>query len=489
MKKTSNLLQILTAVIASIVPGLNPAVCQPVRVHPENPHYFEYKKKPAVFVTSAMHYAAVLNTAMDYDTYLELLAKYKFNHHREFVIACYSWHDENEWEQIQTPLTPRPGKLLSPYGRSDVKGAGDQGNKFDLNTWNPDYFKRLKDFCRKADSLRIVIEIVLFTVQYDQPEWETNPHNSINNINNAGNVRFNEYTFVNEKALLDRQKDLVRKIVSELNEFDNVYYEICNEPYWAKGIPEKNPDVKAQHFLTEVNEWQKQIAAVISDTEKELPKKHLIAQNLANTYYKIDTLCHSSVSVLNFHYAFPPDAVTDNYALDLPLSFDETADGCDAPYRRTEAWAFMMAGGAVYSNLDWSFANDDQMGAGRNPAGRRQSGFEVKQQLSVLKVFFDKFDYLHSKPVDRSRLQNIPGKILYYGLENQSETAIYFLKQSVVDLSQAKLSLPSGKYEIQWIDPMTGSVIGKKTTHTNDNHLFLSFPSFSDDLLLVIKKV
>jgi len=43
---------------------LSPA--EPVKPHPSNPHYFIYQGKPAILITSAEHYGAVINIAFDY---------------------------------------------------------------------------------------------------------------------------------------------------------------------------------------------------------------------------------------------------------------------------------------------------------------------------------------------------------------------------------------------------------------------------------------
>ncbi|HJZ41618.1 MAG TPA: DUF6298 domain-containing protein [Bacteroidales bacterium] len=465
------------------------SMAQPVRLHPGNPHYFEYKDKPLVLIASGLHYGAVLNLDINYEEYLKTLDQYGFNLHREFIIPCYEWQPEDKWDQEQTPLSPRPGKLLSPYARSSAPGARDSLNRYDLDKWNQEYFDHLKDFCRKADDRGIIVEIVMFTVLYGEGAWETNPLNTINNIQGVGNGKYNDYTFIGDPLLLERQKQLVRKTVTELNEFDNVYFEICNEPYWAKGIPGGNPEIKEQHFLPEVNDWQAVLAGVIAETEQDLPKKHLIAQNLANTYYKIDTLCHPSVSVLNYHYAFPPNTVPDNYSINLPVCFDETANGCNAPDRRIEAWAFLLAGGAVYNNLDWSFAIDDQTGRGRNPAGRRRSGVEVKQQLSVLKHFMDTFDFIRAKPIEPGRIRNMPEKVLWYGLENKEVLTIYFLKQTGIVIPKALLEISPGNYELTWIDPIDGSIIRKIKIINKENSLPLEFPDFPDDLLLSLKRI
>ena len=72
---------------------------------------------------------------------------------------------------------------------------------------------------------------------------------------------------------------------------------------------------------------------------------------------------HPSVSVLNFHYAFPPIAVGQNYHLNKVIGDNETGfDGnADSIYRR-EAWAFIIAGGALFNNLDYSFTSDHEDG-------------------------------------------------------------------------------------------------------------------------------
>jgi hypothetical protein len=44
-----------------------------LRLHPQNPHYFEFGGKPVVLVTSGEHYGAVLNRAFDYAKYLDAL--------------------------------------------------------------------------------------------------------------------------------------------------------------------------------------------------------------------------------------------------------------------------------------------------------------------------------------------------------------------------------------------------------------------------------
>lgn len=49
------------------------APSEPLSLHPENSHYFLFRGKPTVFISSGEHYGAVLNQDFDYLTYLNTL--------------------------------------------------------------------------------------------------------------------------------------------------------------------------------------------------------------------------------------------------------------------------------------------------------------------------------------------------------------------------------------------------------------------------------
>ena len=43
-------------------------------------------------------------------------------------------------------MAPLPGRFLCPWARSGQEGYKGGGNKFDLERWDEDYFKRFRDF-------------------------------------------------------------------------------------------------------------------------------------------------------------------------------------------------------------------------------------------------------------------------------------------------------------------------------------------------------
>lgn len=103
-----------------------------------------------------------------------------------------------------------------------------------------------------------------------------------------------------------------------------------------------------------------EIARTVADTEANWPGRHLISRNIANGVEEISNP-DPFVSIFNFHYARPPGAVAMNYKLNKPIGMNETGfDGTnDAPYR-IQAWDFLLAGGALYNNLDYSFTTEHE---------------------------------------------------------------------------------------------------------------------------------
>jgi len=96
-------------------------------------------------------------------------------------------------------------------------------------------------------------------------------------------------------------------LVTELKDFDNLYYEICNEPYFG-GV---------------TLDWQRHIADTIVETEKTFPSHHLISQNIANNQARVKNP-NPAISIFNFHYASPPETVAMNYALNKVIGENET---------------------------------------------------------------------------------------------------------------------------------------------------------------------
>src|SRR5437660_10810156 len=57
---------------------------QPISLHPDNSHYFLFRNKPTVLITSGEHYGSVLNLDFNFKKYLDTLHEDGLNLTRTF---------------------------------------------------------------------------------------------------------------------------------------------------------------------------------------------------------------------------------------------------------------------------------------------------------------------------------------------------------------------------------------------------------------------
>lgn len=458
--------RLLLAAFALAGPVAFAAEPTPFAPHPVNPHYFLFRGKPAVLVTSGEHYGAVLNRDFDYVKYLDELKAFGLNHTRTFTgVYC---EDTKSFGITRNALAPAAGKLLCPWARADVPGYAGGGNKFDLTKWDAAYFARLKDFVKQAGDRGVVVELDLFCPFYDDAMWNLSPMNAANNVNGPGKLgREAVYNRDTNGGLQAVQEAVARKIVAELNGSDNLYYEVCNEPYFG-GV---------------TDDWQRRIVDVIVEVEKPLPHKHLISLNVANGSKKVEKP-HPAVGIFNFHYCSPPDAVGVNYVLNKPIGENETGfKGTGDTHYRMEGWEFLLAGGAIYNNLDYSFVAGHEDGTfaypPKSPGG---GGRAFRGQMKVLKDFVHGFDFVRMKPDETVVKGGLPAKGRARVLSEPGKQYAAYLFGGPE--AKPSLALPAGKYKAEWVSPLTGKVLKAEAITAAGPTTELASPKYETDIAL-----
>ena len=464
----------------------------PIRLHPENQHYFLYKGKPLALVSSAEHYGAVLNLGFDYQRYLRVLSEDGMNYTRIFTGTYFEIPGESFGIQYNT-LAPSKDKIITPWAVvvTDLSGKV----KYDLATWNEAYFKRLKDFMKTATDLDIIVEVTLFSSIYRDAHWDICPQNPANNINITHEViRFDAHTLKNG-TLLDYQVSFVRKMVQELNEFDNFFFEIQNEPWSDHQVPVYNivnkedlrPEdwtFKADFADNESMAWQDKLASVIVEEETKLPKKHLIAQNYTNFKAPIPVV-NDHISIINFHYAWP-EAAEWNYHYNRVIGFDESgfAGSGDQVYRR-QAWQFMLSGGGLFNNLDYSFFVGHEDGSGINNAPGGGSKI-LRQQLKILSEFLHGFELQKLYP-NISCVKSSPGLIPYVLSDKNNVYAVY-LRAVGTENTILELVTSDGNFKVQTLNTTTGSYSDPEEIESHNDFIKIEVEIPDGELALRIIK-
>jgi hypothetical protein len=460
------MLSLLAALAASSVTAMPSET--PLALNPANPHYFTFRGKPTVLITSGEHYGSVLNLDMRHEPYLDALKRDGLNLTRTFSgVYCESPADFNIRENT---LAPAANRYITPWARSSQPGYPNGGNRFDLTKWDDAYFARLKSFVSEAEKRGIVVELVLFCPFYGDSMWNLSPMNAKDNVNGVGTMPRDEVYTLKHPEMVAVHDAVVTKIVTELRDAPNLYYEICNEPYFG-GV---------------TLEWQKHISETIAKAESGLPHRHLIAQNIANDWAKVENP-NPLVSIFNFHYASPPRAVYENYRLGKAIAFDETGfKGSDDFTYRAQAWEFLLAGGAVFDNLDYSFTAAKPEGTMHVSAPTPGGGSpELRRQLSFLKRFMAGLDFVHMAP-DLTSLKSAGAGVTSTLLSRPGMWyAAYFQGGTK---AEARLDLPGGDYQVEWLDPAGCKSLVKATFTHGGGVRELDSPPYTQDVVMRIRR-
>jgi hypothetical protein len=374
-------------------------------------------------------------------------------------------------------LAPCKGKLIAPWARSSRPGYVNGGNKFDLDTWDTRYFRRLKDFISQASRRGVIVEYVFFSQQYNDGNWRHSPMHPESNINGMPKIPHTAFNTNDNKMLLKYQVELVRKVVRELNGFNNLYYEICNEP-WS-----------TRHSGGTID-WHNLLIETIIEEERALPKKHLIATD----YDRPDFLAraHPAISVHNTHYAFGSVWVGALCLIEScshlhgAIGFDETADadhGNTLAGVRTDAWEFIFSGGAVYDHLSWSYTPQDERGG-------TTAGKLTRRYLTILRDFINRFDFVSMMPDSSLVAGALPGGTTVRALCNRGkEYALYYKTKDGPRADTLSLRIPKGAYRIEWTCPLRGNVLKKETIVHKGGAATIGLPEFDLEAAMGMRRV
>jgi hypothetical protein len=464
------------------------AAAEPIRLHPNNPHYFLYRGTAVALVSSGEHYGSVINGAIDYKRYLAALASDGMNYTRlfggtyvEVPALSFGIHRNN--------LAPGPGRFIAPWARSGTPGYAGGGNQFDLDRWNPEYFERFHDFLAEASRLGIVVEVSLFSSHYMEAHWKLSPFNPANNVNATNSIDWKKLHTLDNGNILAHQERYTRKLVHEANGFDNVIFEIQNEPWSDRTVladvvnpylplPDRDRYPNSIDVADEASmAWQTQVAEWITSEEATLPNRHLIAQNYSNFGFPVRALA-PGVSIVNFHYAYP-SAVELNYGLGLALSCDETGfrGNGDAAYRR-EAWSFMLAGGSIFDSLDYSFTVGHEDGSDTEANGPGGGSPQLRHQLRILSESLKSLPLADMAP-DTTVVKHAAGAYARVLSVPGRQYAMYFDGSGPIAVT---LDLPAGVYSGDWINTQTGGVERAERFQHRGGPLTLQTPEFQDGI-------
>jgi len=458
----------------------------PVKQDPGNPHYFSWKGKPVVLITTDQHYGAVINMDFDYIAFLDRLHEFGMNLTRIYPGGYIEMKDQYT---AGNPLGPSPDRYILPWKRSSEKGANEHLGTFryDLDQWDPEYFARLKDFVKQAAQREIVVEIAFFNGMYDD-RWAAQPLFHTNNIQGVGHGEYQLFTTTTDPALNKYQAEYVKKIARELYSFDNIIYDICDEP-------------EMQH--KESLGWNSMLLDALISVDHN---RHLCGET-ANSASP-DMTGDKRVTWIPTEYISPMENTLKNdYVDNKPIVDVETAyysywyGSHPVDESRAESWYGMLGGLAGFIQLNSDFSVTNSSGKGTSTQDT------ILPQKRVLKNFMYSLDFVKMKRFTDYSVADT-GVISSAIAENGQQYAAYLFHgwrkwedwpqgwsasrvNTVVGkfTDTLKVILPEGHYKAEWVCPVNGFVINSVEVTGSGSPVNLVTPEYKTDIALRLKRI
>ena len=409
----------------------------------------------------------------NFSDYLRFLARENHN-----FIRLWSW-EEPEWlSWLNSKIAIYP----SPYARTGPGVALDGLPKFNVQEFNQSYFDRLRNRVSAAGDRGIYVSVMLFQGwsidskgMSGKNPWQSHPFNRANNVNGIngdpnGDSEGVEIHTLQIPEVTALQESYVRKVVTTLNDFDNVLYEITNES------PPASKD------------WQYHMINFIKHCEADQPKQHPVGM----------TACFPSSENAEL-FASPADWISPNctakedYCKNPPAAhgnkvvISDTDHLCGVGCDRSWVWKSFARGlNPIFMDPIWmpewestrkamgmtlAYANRMNLSTMRPRGDLASSGYCLADPDN---------EYLVYLPFEAHKLESTP--IIRRFRHQISNFRRLFNQTVTIDLSNA-----SGKFLVEWCDPSSGEIT-KGTAVRAGTKRSLTAPFEGDAVLYMLKQ-
>lgn len=466
-----------------------------------------YRGRPVCLLAASEHYGAVINRQFDYRTYLDQMASEGLRFTRTFALFRELQTDRNPFSTCK----PESTDFVAPYRRTGPGLAGDALPRYGLDLWNPEYFARLHGFLGAAQQHRVIVELTLLSNTYSETVWALSPLNPANNLSGLGPIPWHDYTSMRHTDLITHQERFVTKVLAEIEPYDNVLIEICNEPIGNFRIDGERvgPD------QAEVDAWQHHLIDIVRRHDPRRP----IAASPAWSYdpwsHPICSPAELGVDVINLHplngmaiddatwdlgVFMTADSRLEEYAsycrrvhdvgavnLDEDNNASRFMDERGWTIHRQRAWIALLSG-CHYDYIDFAV----RPGIERGPVDDQRGG---RRWFAVLAHFWDENRIWRTSADDD--IAKAPAGLVAVGCRDDAGARyIYVAAQLSSDLAEPfqpvavegslHLDLPSGDYLLYFFAPETGRYFGWRTVRS-ESGVSVDLPGTANDVIVVVQ--
>jgi hypothetical protein len=450
----------------------------PLRVLSTNPRYFTDGSGKAIYLTGShtwnnfvevTHLPSDSNPVVDYGAYLAFL---RAHHHNFFRL--WMWESAAEMNAAGT-IRYRYSPL--PYQRPGPGVALDGNPKFDLTLFNPAYFVRMRERVIAARDSGMYVSIMLFQgfslnkKSHDDP-WKGHPFNAPNNINGIDGDpdhtgRGLTTHSLSTPAVTALQEAYIRRVIDEMNDLDNVLYEITNED---EGSPQNTA-------------WQAHMISFIKTYEAGKRQQHPVGMTAQYPKGSNEALFASGADWISPNdkggYQTDPPAADGRKVMinDTDHSFfyiDLQKAGL--PAQRAWAWKNLARGNQTLFMDPYLDPEPWYVTTRNHPSGDKPDPYweTLRSAMGDTRVYADRMNLAAMTP------QNALSSTTYCLANPGHEYLVYQPAAGAFSIN-----LAAGNYHYEWFNPVSHAVAGSGSiTAVTGNRSFT--PPFDGDAVLYL---
>ncbi len=431
---------------ASVAPAAGKGAGGAIQPWPRNPWYWQYHGKPVLLVGGSDDDNLFQWPAKKLDAELDALAAVGGNY-------------------IRNTMSDRLDKGFEVHAFKKLANG-----KYDLNQWNPTYWRRFEHLLEAAEARGIIVQIELWD-RFDHTDvggcnnWQRDPYNPANNVNytyaQSGFARrYPEHPGLNKqpfffttpnlrdnRVVFPYQKRFVDKVLSYTLRHDNVLYCMDNETsgaagwgaFWAKYVKQRAADAGKRVYATEMwDAWD--LHSPQHRRTFDHPELYDFVDVSQNNQMKGQRHWDNFLWARHYLSRRPrPMNTVKTYGADT-YHFGRTQDGLD------RFWQHILAGVAA--------ARFHRPPAGLGLSATAQASIRSVRKLErVVKLWevHPANELLRDRAADEAYLAVAPGKAY----------VLYFPRNGSVRLDLRKAA---GNWRLRWLDILHGDWRGRAAT-------------------------
>ena len=397
-----------------------------IQPYAENPYYWEFDGKPVVLIGASGNDNLFQNQDVAHE--LNIMHSIGANYTR-----C--------------TLSSRDIGDDLPYWRT--------GLRYNLNKFNPDYWKKLDEFLKLTAERKIVVQLEIWDFKDFESSWtKNNPWNpALNNVLTQENTRLKAESYGdpaasvhdfflsvpklnNDSILLAYQKMFVDQVLSISLNYQHVLYCISNQMY-----PQYSPEWSF-FWATYVKEKGKTAGKNVQVCEMFLGKEFRNKKNELSEVYSFFDISQVAGLLGKKHWDFLQN--TRQFIAENPFPINhvkiyggQLGEWTDGPNHGVHRFWRDLIGGVASVNFH------------HEPEGLGISE-RAKLQVKSAQMLVSEFDFFSSVPDVNSEIIRLTDKVEAYLTSNaKNDLCVYFPDGGEVQLNLLKFN---GNYQVKWLN-------------------------------------